>query len=277
MKEIAPICLGSILENTNTNICIGYIREEDIEFFPRDSRLTFINLQEHARVLGLNLFPSGYVDYTKEEFFKLVQLKWDLLDICLKSFDSHWVIYSDFDVIWLQNAVRPIIDTFNSNQNLDLVIQNNSMDPSRRSLCMGFVAMRNNTKVLDSLIRLKRVHATELEKNPFIGDDGIISDYLLGQRSEMKFLELPQGGFPTGNYSNLLTKFDLFPGLTSPKPFILHANYVIGERKKTLLLFLSSRKNPEIRALFSRKQILLFRAELCARRVKSVGSYVLRK
>jgi hypothetical protein len=267
MREIGPVCLESILQNSDSRICIGYIKSEDIDFLPKDDRITYMDLSNQARTLGLDLSSTTYVDYTKSEFFKLVQLKWDLLLGCLKLENCRWVIYSDFDVIWLRDATKPIVDSFNKMGEIEIMIQNNSFDPSNRSLCMGFVGIRQSSKLIASLEDLKTRHRLALEKDPYIGDDGVISDFLLGGSSGINFLELPQGGFPTGNYANLLSRHNVFPGLSAPKPFIFHANYVIGERKKTLLLYLISKSTNDSTSLFGRWRVLSYRLEYIARKM----------
>lgn len=275
MREIGPVCLGSILQNSNSRICIGYIRSEDIEFLPKNDRITYLDLSEQAKALGLDSSSVNYVDYTKLEFFKLVQLKWDLLLGCFKLEKCRWVIYSDFDVIWMQDATKPIVDAFNKMNNLEIMIQNNSIDPSNRSLCMGFVAFRQSSKLASSLEALKTIHRTSLEKDPYVGDDGVITEFLLDRASGIDFLELAQGGFPTGNYANLLATRNVFPGLSAPMPYIFHANYVIGESKKTLLLYLISKNNLRLVALFARNRIFRYRLEYLARKVNVVRQKML--
>jgi hypothetical protein len=48
--------------------------------------------------------------------------------------------------------------------------------------------------------------------------------------------ELPQTTFPVGRMLKLYKKNSVMPGLSSPIPFIFHANYVVGLQNKRLLL-----------------------------------------
>lgn len=89
-------------------------------------------------------------------------------------------------------------------------------------------------------------HRKEILSNPKVGDDDIVTMLYSEKGFPDWFVELPQSTFPVGNMLNLYIRKSYFPGLSSPKPFIFHANYVVGLQNKRLMTRIFMRDNPPL-------------------------------
>jgi hypothetical protein len=184
----------------------------------------------------IKLESSGYVDFSKAQFYQLVQYKWVLLEYA-HSMDYDTIIFSDFDVYWNRSPIEALNKVFVNNPEIKLQIQTYTSDPSSEQLCMGFVAFQNNPEFKILISELAEAHRISLMQNGFVGDDNVISDYYMlneGFRRQVRLL--PQSTFPTGNLINMFSKKNFFPGLKPFNPYIFHANFVVGSSKKMKLL-----------------------------------------
>ena len=115
------------------------------------------------------------------------------------------------------------------------MIQHFSWVPGRPQLCMGFVSFRMGT-YFDQLVNTAAsLHAQMLKTNPRTGDDDVITEIYNRDGFPSEIQLLPQTTFPVGNLLNLFSKHDEFPGLQPFTPYIFHANFVVGIRKKLLI------------------------------------------
>lgn len=235
IEEMPGIALKSILNSTSENILIGYLNEADVLELPKSSRVTYVDLLTLRSISGVNP-TSKYVDFSQEDFYKLVQYKWVLLDYAM-TLKIDTVIFSDFDVYWHKSPIAQLNETFTSFPEINIQIQTYTSEPAIEKLCMGFVAIRNNPSAKLLLQRMSDLHSNALQLAPFTGDDNIISD---AYNSDVDFRNqcrlLPQSTFPTGNLINTFASRNLFPGLIPYEPFIFHANFVVGSKKKVQLL-----------------------------------------
>ena len=244
IPKLSELAILSVLENTSLPVAVGYLNESDLPAVAQDSRVKKIPLSEEVNKLFEKEISQGtYQDFSKDDFFTLVQAKWILFQKLLSAGYSE-IFYSDVDVVWIKNPVTEILDFFSKAQEVHWLIQSFTTSPEEPKLCMGFAAFRN-TEIVKSFIDLcAEEHALGLKSNPRLGDDEVISalNQKLGFPTWIK--ELPQATFPVGSMLNLFSKRNLYPGLSGPKPYIFHANYVVGLENKILLLklFLHSMK-----------------------------------
>jgi hypothetical protein len=130
-----------------------------------------------------------------------------------------------------------INEAFRNFAEIDIQIQTYSSSPERERLCMGFVAFRNSINLSKDLNNLRDLHSRQIRKNPMVGDDDIISQYYhFDSGFRARVLTLPQSTFPTGNLINVFSRKNVFPGLIPYTPYIFHANFVVGLKKKILLM-----------------------------------------
>lgn len=237
IAELPVASIRSVLNNSDSNIRVGYLNDQDIEGLALSPRIEFIRLNP----LPNFDFYGVYKDFSESLFYQIVQLKWQLLEILLDS-DFELIIYSDLDVIWLSNPVTSLENVFIQDSNVQVQIQSFTSDPSDPKLCMGFVAFRNSSSSREIVAACKKIHVDSLESDPKFGDDDAVTKFYSESKMTPKILLLPQSTFPVGSLLNLYSTRPIYPGLAAPKPFIFHVNYVVGLQNKRIMLRLLRRR-----------------------------------
>lgn len=231
IPELPVAAIHSVLAHSDAEICVGYLNHEDIVGLEFSDRVHF---QKLISISNQN-FQGKYKDFSESQFYQIVQLKWQLLELLLDT-DHELIIYTDLDVIWLQDPIKPISESLGLNQDVSVLIQSFTTNPSEPKLCMGFVALRNSNFSKLLVAECKQIHSKLILSNPKLGDDDVVTKYYvesgLGQNVQL----LPQATFPVGSFLNLYTTRPKFPGLGSPQPYIFHLNYVVGLRNKRIML-----------------------------------------
>lgn len=237
IKELPIASIRSVLENSDSEIRVGYLNDIDIEGLDISSRVKFVRL----RPLPDLELQGVYKDFSESLFYQIVQLKWQLLEtLFLQDFDI--IIYSDLDVIWISNPVDALQRVFSQDSGVAVQIQSFTTDPSDPKLCMGFVAFRNVEASRSIVTACKEIHLESLKSNYLTGDDDVITKYYSDNNYTSKIRLLPQSTFPVGSLLNLFTTRPTFPGLGAPKPYIFHLNYVVGLQNKRLMLRVLGKK-----------------------------------
>lgn len=232
MSDLPRIALESILHSSDSNIVVGYLNEKDINHLPKLDRIEYLLLDSsRLKIEG----GSSYQDFDQDSFYSIVQLKWNLIDILLsRPYDT--LIYTDTDVCWVRNPTPTIENGFRSQPKTLAFVQSFTENIEEPRLCMGFAAFRVCQETI-SLIRICSDTHTEMARRlGRIGDDEVITEIFKLPEYQGRIKELPQSTFPLGNMINLYGRKQIFPGISSPKPYIFHANFVIGLRNKSLLL-----------------------------------------
>jgi hypothetical protein len=232
MGSLPEMAIKSILGTSSDDVAIGYVDEEDILHLPKDPRIQYLKLEEPE--LNLNK-DSRYQDFNADFFYSIVQLKWTLLERLLES-NYKFVVYNDSDVVWVNNPLPSLLGGFESNPHVFLYVQSFTESIDSPRLCMGFAAFRNSPKSLEFISECKKLHKSLFLSNKRIGDDDVVTEMFVTGSYRSEIVELPQSTFPVGRNLNLYSKKEYFPGLTGPKPFIFHANFVIGLTNKILLM-----------------------------------------
>jgi hypothetical protein len=234
MEVLPKISITSAYDRTRAEILLGFLDESDLPVLRPDVVVQPL-LLENSSILGLDSLTGGYSDFSQDEFYRIVQLKWQLLERVLQ-LGYDYVIYSDTDVYWNINPIPEIINVFDNREQVHIQIQSFTDLPSQPKLCMGFVAIRNSRTSTKVLADCKKRHSVYALENGRIGDDDIVTQYFIENKFPSSILELPQTTFPVGRMLKLYANQSKFPGLPSPKPFIFHANYVVGLRNKIILM-----------------------------------------
>lgn len=237
------LSIESIRNYSSNPIYIGYLDFKDVEDLSEISNIIFIDLSESAELLELsNDSSKGYSDYSSEYFFSLVQLKWQLFKEVLSDENIEYLVYTDADVLWLDKASDYVVSIFENNFDIHVCVQDATFKNSRRDLCMGFFAMRNSSETRALINECSELHKASLKTNSRIGDDEIISIYFAQEGNRKMFNLLPQMGFPVGSLINAYQDKSPFSGLVLGRPYIFHANYVVGVKRKALLMAHIGRK-----------------------------------
>jgi hypothetical protein len=237
IDKLPEMAISSLRAVTNSEIYIGFVDDEDIENIPKYSGISYVRLAP----ADFSKKQRSYQDFTQNDFFSLVQFKWVLLENVLEVSRAGIVIYVDLDVLWVQNPI-PSIEKLLENDDYIIAIQDFTKDVSSPNLCMGFFAIKNSPKSLSLLKDAKMLHARMLEENVKVGDDDVITEMYKLEKWKNSFYLLPQTTFPVGNLANLFSKKNFYPGLSFPKPYIFHTNYVIGNHRKIEFMHLMANR-----------------------------------
>ena len=235
---LPKIAIESALDRTDCEIYIGYLNLSDIEDLPVSNRINFVDLSNQAANLGIQRNPRGYVGFNEEDFFKLVQLKWDLFLILCELDSLEVITYLDLDVVVLRDFVSEFSYIFDSKPKVNCIIQDATSDPSESRLCMGVFAFRSGENSIKILNTCKKIHEKALRTNKKYGDDDAITDYFIQGAQHSEFFPLPQQSFPIGKLANLYLPFRVFRHLRPSIPYIFHANYVVGNKRKVFLIYM---------------------------------------
>lgn len=243
IQDLPVLAIDSILQNSSSPIFIGTVREHDRDHLPKSDRITYVDLGNDAVNLNISVDSENYESFEKDVFFSLVQLKWALLKRVSEVSDSEFFIYNDIDVFWLRPVLPDLLQAFEDSSATQVMIQHFSWIPGQPQLCMGFVAFRRGDYFDSLIIECAALHAQMLKSNPRSGDDDVITEIYRSAKFPLEIQLLPQITFPVGNLLNLFSKRDQFPGLQPFSPYIFHANFVVGLKRKLLITRIAYRQH----------------------------------
>ena len=258
IQDLPELSINSVLQNSDSQIFIGTVRDEDRKTLPENDRITFIDLSPEASSLGIQIGSGDYQSFEKDFFFSLVQMKWILLKKVAALSKCQFLIYNDVDVFWLRPLLSDLLSAFQINSSTQVMIQHFTWVPGKPQLCMGFVIFRKG-RFFDELIDESAImHADLLKTNPRTGDDDVITELYRARNFPAEIQLLPQTTFPVGNLLNLFSKRDQFPGLKPFSPYIFHANFVVGLSKKLMISRIAFRQNNlRLESVSIQKKILM--------------------
>jgi len=243
--ELPLLAITAAASLKKTRVIIGYVNPLDLPPLPISEKLEIVQLDPSA-IPGLQKsLGDNYRDFANLDFYKIVQLKWQLISIALRR-DFKYIIYADTDIVFSSDPIPAILSTFETRPKAEILIQSFTSIPAEPKLCMGFVAFRNTKLITNFISEAESRHRKEILSNPKVGDDDIVTMLYSEKGFPDWFVELPQSTFPVGNMLNLYIRKSYFPGLSSPKPFIFHANYVVGLQNKRLMTRIFMRDNPPL-------------------------------
>jgi hypothetical protein len=230
VRELPTLSIRSVQEQTNTPIFVGYFRERDISRLPRHDQITYIKIGKLPEDE-----ESNYQNFGTDAFYDAVSKKWELISKVLK-LGYEFVIYNDIDLVWVRDAGLEITKTFGSNRGIQVLVQSLTECPSEPSLCMGFLALRNSEFTVNFIKECAKKNLASRTRSEMIGDDEIITEMYKNLNFDSRIRELPQTTFPVGYSIKLFKGFSPMPGIAQASPYIFHANYVVGETNKRILL-----------------------------------------
>jgi hypothetical protein len=258
ISDLPELAISSVLQNSNSQIFIGTVRDQDRKSLGKNGRITFIDLGSEASSLGIQIGGGKYQSFEKDVFFSLVQLKWVLFEKVSKISDCEFIIYNDIDVFWLRPLLPDLLNAFRDNPSIQMMIQHFTWVPGIPQLCMGFVVFRKGAFFSDLIEEASELHAKLLETNPRTGDDDVITELYQTKNFPSEIQLLPQTTFPVGNLLNLFSKRDQFPGLKPFPPYIFHANFVVGLPKKLMISRIAYKQNSlDFSSVAIKKRVLM--------------------
>jgi hypothetical protein len=236
IPNLPRIAISSALVHTSSDIYIGYLNLDDLTDLPKDPRIHLVDLSDAATRRGLRDKSSKYVDFSQDYFFQLVQLKWDLFRLVGETSKADFVAYSDLDVVILKDVISEFNMLFQDTPHIEIAVQDFTYSIVEPRLCMGIFVFRNNKEAASIITECSEIHKNGLMENSRFGDDDVITRYFVDHGRSNRILLLPQQSFPVGNLVNLFLPFSPLRGLRPDFPYIYHANFVVGSRKKEFLL-----------------------------------------
>ena len=280
---LPALAINSVLENSSSQIVIGIVSDHDKIGLPISPRISFIDLKVAAESLGLKVGGGTYKSFDADSFFSLVQLKWRLFSKILTDYPESNLIYCDIDVFWLRPVSEIVESTYRAFPQTHMLIQHFTWDPNSPQLCMGFVSFRNSNESRELINACSILHAKMLIDTPRTGDDDVVTRYYVSNDQPQIIQLLPQSTFPVGNQLTLFNKKVAFPGLTPFKPYIYHANFVVGAKKKLLIatimfrnMGLSYSAVPLIQRLSLRFMLHVYKLVFLFRKVTKTAKNILR-
>lgn len=236
VNDLPEISINSCLKFSSVPIVIGYLNEYDLRGVPNDTRIRFLKLNDSVE----SEISNKYVDFETIDFFKLVTYKWVLFKRLFDDGVKH-LIYSDLDVVWYADVAQIMIQAHRNQNQVKFLVQSITTDPGKPSLCMGIVSMVKSPETESLIQTCHQLHVDAVNNGFRYGDDDAITDFYKTMNYPFWIRELPQSTFPVGMFINNYSKRSMFPGLFATKPFLFHANYVIGEKNKIALIRLASK------------------------------------
>jgi hypothetical protein len=235
IDRLPLISITSILRTCDSQIVVGYIDHKDVSDIPQNPRITLINLGPDSVDLNLKNLSDKYISFDNDLFFKLVELKWVLFKKVLENFHFDFFVYSDLDVLWVKSPIEEFSKLFAAYPDTLALVQDFTTDPSSPNLCMGIFVLRKHISSLKLVEDCKILHLEMAKKSARVGDDDVITSYYKISKG-VNIRLLPQVSFPVGNLLKAFAKRDVFPGLKPVTPYIFHANFVVGNLKKIMVL-----------------------------------------
>lgn len=122
IRELPAISISSALERTSADIKVGYVNQEDIQSLPQSPRIECLDLTRMSAKTEDSIKQStgSYVSFDQDDFFELVRMKWRLFTEILNEYDA--ILYSDVDVIWLQDVHSVIAESFAESPETDVFV-----------------------------------------------------------------------------------------------------------------------------------------------------------
>jgi hypothetical protein len=140
------------------------------------------------------------------------------------------------DVAWLESPENYLESIYRENPEIHVCIQDSTIRTSTKSLCMGFVSFRKSTESLNVINVCRAEHSKALVESSNSGDDGVVTNYFNLNNSKHLFFLLPQVSFPIGLLANTYLDRSPYLGLVPVNPFIFHANYLVGAKRKAIMM-----------------------------------------
>ena len=256
LSESAAISLKSIVNLNANKICIladtsgeNWIRQYK-EKYNLPTICVHKPIETDLQSLGLNLSEvNEYSEFGKERFIKLTTFKWYLLsDILIRHNELNGALFSDLDVLW-RNFPKMLDGFSEENGGLAFIQDDSPLKSEKKHFCTGVMYWKNSEISKGILNELFTAQKQNIQNGNLIPDEPTFNNWYLNSKSSERIISFSNKEVVIGHrFLHLCTNQDLF----NYKSFsCFHANYVVGEARKFLLLdTLSKRINGEITWIF---------------------------
>lgn len=194
------------------------------------SGVNFIRLDDYA---DRSEFDLEYSIYGSEIFSRLIELRFRIVIDFLKK--GKKVIYADLDVAWIRSPTDYLDRVL---EHYDYASQIESIGAFPPTFCTGFFCARPSRRSLDIVEAHEAEFLEERESNPRVTMQPSLVRLIERRPHFLKSMfPLPESLFPTGLLYRNFDKGEPFEGIVNTaKPFIFHANWVLGVEEKIRLL-----------------------------------------
>jgi len=171
---------------------------------------------------------TTFQDFGSDKFFRLMFLKWVILEECLSEIDiNEYLIFSDLDVFWSKSLANQL-EEFSKSSAL-LALQNDSTE-TREFYCPGIMIWKQSSATIELLRDIRDFHLNALSSEPLLPDDKAINRWLCTDENKKFLYALPKEKFVIGHrIFQLLREVE---GFDLQELIAYHANYTLGSKLK---------------------------------------------
>lgn len=221
-SQIIKLLKNSILSLRKIN------KKIDIYIFcdeQNSKNIKIFSKKHHCKLVHLDIdLPNKDLKFKSNDWNILMKKKVDaIITILNKGYKN--VIYSDCDIVFLhdvENYIQSVSKVYN------IGVQSNSQNVFPVEYCPGFMFFNQKSKYFLNLLKIKKSSGSD----QFLFNKVVSKNYNLIK----EIFILPKSIFPNGlHYKNFFKKKIKYV-LGYIKPYIFHANYVLGINNKIKLL-----------------------------------------
>jgi len=256
LGESSAISLKSIVNLNPNKICIlsdtegeNWIRKYEEEY---NLPTICVHKPREADLLSLGLNSNEankYSEFGKERFIKLTTFKWYLLsDIIMEHNELDGTLFSDLDVLW-RKFPEVLYGYADDKKDLVYIQDDSPLKSEKKHFCTGVMYWKNSKmskKILDELFIAQKLY---IQSGNLIPDEPTFNRWYRDQQISEGVKAVSEKEVVIGHrFLSLCVNRSPF----NYKSFsCFHANYVVGEARKFLLLnTLSKRINGEMTWIF---------------------------
>lgn len=198
------------IEKNNINI--------DLDVCTMDSYSTnYFNKKNQNTNLITKSNKKKFLRQDSKNFGEYMIIKLNMIHSYLTKFE--YILYLDGDIVIKDEIINYLGEAMGS---LDLLIQDdkNPKKPNLEYLCAGFMLIKSNRKTLD-FFDTSKINNEELMEG--LHDQG----YINNNKDFLDYQRLPLELFPNGPY--------FYENSQNLNPKIIHFNYVLGSKKKSIM------------------------------------------
>jgi len=204
------LLISNKVNNANTNIKVYTLDDYSYNFFS--------DIHNNVELFKKEDFADNYYSQADENFGNLMLVKFEL--IYRELLKNENVIYVDGDIVFKKDFRDYLV---NYSTQSDIVFQNDlrPSKPNREWVCAGFMYIKSNKTTIDFFKPTKKL------VRKFTRYKTHDQSYINKNRRKFSYSILPLDDFPNGAH--------YYQHYETLDPYIIHFNYVRGDKKLQLM------------------------------------------
>ncbi|MFY9655294.1 MAG: putative nucleotide-diphospho-sugar transferase [Methylocystis sp.] len=188
---------------------------------------------DNCQLVNIVAGADHFFDWGTAGFSSIMELKLKIISGLLRDFKD--ILYVDIDVAWIQNPLDHLRQTMTV---YDIVFQREPKSVFPSEPCFGFFAARSSPLAISFFQKQYDLFVERRKLNEAIPVQATCREFFQLHPSFLKEIHfLSDYLFPTGPLRPLLLNSAPFPGLIDAgRPYIFHANWIVGGKEKESLL-----------------------------------------